>query len=221
MRITALLGLCFGALVGCATYHDDLERGQHYYEVSQFPNALAVWRTLEFDLDSLSYAEQARYSYLRGMTDYRMGFRADARHWLAVSRAIEQKHPGGLDAKSSSELEKVLSELNAAVYAMGPPPSATATGMELKNVTPGMAANNEAQGPVLASAPAAVPAAAAPAPVKAAPTPAPMAVPVAPAKAPAPVVAPAPAKPPTQAPPANTGAPSVPAPSNVPPPSGF
>lgn len=215
MRFTALLGLCLGCLVGCATYHDDLERGQHYYDVSQYPNALAIWRTLELDLDSLSYAEQARYAYLRGMTDYRMGFRADARHWLAVSRAIEQKHPGGLDAKSTTEMERALAELNAAVYAMGPPPSAAATGVELTNVKPGMLA--EAQAPVQAPAPAviapaeATPVARAPAPA----TPAPAAVP---AKA-----TPAPAAPaPRPAPPLNTATtPNVPPPSDVPPPSGF
>ncbi len=206
MRFTALLGLCLGCFVGCATYHDDLERGQHYYEVSQYPNALAIWRSLELDLDSLSYAEQARYSYLRGMTDYRMGFRADARHWLAVSRAIEQKHPGGLDANSSAEMEKVLAELNAAVYAMGPPPSAAATGIELKNVTPATPPG-EVQSPAQSPAPLEMaPPTGAPAPV-----------------APAPTVAPAPVKasPAVPAPPLNTAAPpSVPPPSDVPPPSG-
>jgi len=220
MRFTALLGLCLGCLIGCATYHDDLERGQHYYEVSQYPNALAIWRTLELDLDSFGYAEQARYSYLRGMTDFRMGFRADARHWLAVSRAIEQKHPGGIDAKSSAEMERVLAELNAAVYAMGLPPSAAATGAELKNVTPAAA---EGPAPIQAPIPPeALPAAAAPAFAPA---------PTAPPKAATPALAPAPAAPPkaapppvapSPAPPLNTATtPSVPPPSNVPPPSGF
>ena len=135
MRYRVLLGLCLTLLVGCATYHDDLERGQHYYDLNQYNNALSVWRMLEIDWDSLTYPEQARYAYLRGMTDYRMGFRADARHWLATSKAVEQKHPGGLDAQTSAQLEQVLTELNAAVYAMGPPPSAAATGVELTNVT--------------------------------------------------------------------------------------
>jgi hypothetical protein len=219
MRFTALLGSCLGCLIGCATYHDDLERGQHYYEVSQYPNALAVWRTLELDLDSFAYAEQARYSYLRGMTDYRMGFRADARHWLSVARAIEQKHPGGIDVKSIAEMERVLAELNAAVYAMGPPPSAAATGVELSNVTRAAA---EVQAPIQAPVPpvaappvlAPVVAPAAAAPPKAAPPALAPAVAVSPKTSPLPVA-------PT-APPLNTATtPSVPPPSNVPPPSGF
>ena len=134
MRYRVLLGLCFATVVGCATYHDDLERGQHYYDLNQYNDALSVWRMLEIDWDSLTYAEQTRYAYLRGMTDYRMGYRADARHWLATSKAVEQRHPGGLDAQSSAQLEQALTELNAAVYAMGPPPSAAATGVELSNV---------------------------------------------------------------------------------------
>jgi hypothetical protein len=130
-----MLGCCIASLVGCATYHDDLVRGQHYYDVNQYNDALAIWRILEIDWDSLSYAEQSRYSYLRGMTDYRMGFRADARHWLSIAKAVEQKHPGGLDAQANAQLTQVLTELNTAVYAMGPPPSAVATGVELPNVT--------------------------------------------------------------------------------------
>lgn len=130
-----LIGCCVASLVGCATYHDDLVRGQHYYDLNQYNDALAVWRILEIDWDSLTYAEQSRYAYLRGMTDYRMGFRADARHWLSISKAVEQKHPGGLDAQATGQLTQVLTELNTAVYAMGPPPSAVATGVELPNVT--------------------------------------------------------------------------------------
>ncbi len=131
----ALCGCCIAPLAGCATYHDDLVRGQHYYDVNQYTDALAVWRILEIDWDSLTYAEQSRYSYLRGMTDYKMGFRADARHWLSIAKAVEQRHPGGLDAQANTQLNQILTELNTAVYAMGPPPSALATGVELPNVT--------------------------------------------------------------------------------------
>ena len=135
MRFSVLLGLSLASLLGCATYRDDLVRGQHYYDLNQYNDALAVWRILEIDWDSLSYSEQTRYAYLRGMTDYRMGFRADSRHWLAISKAVELRHPGGLDAQSSVQMEQALGELNSAVYAAGQPPSASATGQELANVT--------------------------------------------------------------------------------------
>jgi len=134
MRFSVLLGLSLASLLGCATYRDELARGQHYYDLNQYNDALAVWRVLEIDWDSLTYAEQTRYAYLRGMTDFRMGFRADARHWLAISKAVELRHPGGLDAQSNVQLEQALGELNSAVYAAGQPPSASATGQELANV---------------------------------------------------------------------------------------
>jgi hypothetical protein len=114
--IVFLLALC---LVGCATYKEDLNRGQRMYDEHEYERALAVFRYLEADLDSLSYNDQARYAYLRGMTDYRLGeeFRADSRHWLAMAKAIEQEHPGGLTPKWKQMLEEALNELNREVYA--------------------------------------------------------------------------------------------------------
>ena len=94
MRKALLLAL---VLLGCATYREDLNRGQRLYEENQFESALAIWRLLEADMDSLTLNDQARYAYLRGMTDYRLGFRPYARHWLGVAKAIDKEHPGGLN----------------------------------------------------------------------------------------------------------------------------
>ena len=117
MRLRSLgsILLCAAAF-GCATYREDLNRGQRLYEENQYDQALALWRTLESDADSLSFNDQTRYAYLRGMTDYRLGFRPDARHWLAVAKATEQEHPGGLNPEWKERLEKSLDELNHDVY---------------------------------------------------------------------------------------------------------
>jgi hypothetical protein len=115
MRLLAaftMLALC----AGCATYREDLYRGQRMYEDNQYERALAIWRVLEDDTDSLSFNEQARYAYLRGMTDYRLGFRADSRHWLAIAKAIEQEHSGGLSPEWKQRLEESLEDLNKDVY---------------------------------------------------------------------------------------------------------
>jgi hypothetical protein len=109
--IIALVGAA-----GCSTYREDLNRGQRLYEENQYEHALAIWRSLEADTDSLSYNDQARYSYLRGMTDYRLGFRSDARHWLALAKATEQEHPGGLAPEWQERLANSLDELNKEVY---------------------------------------------------------------------------------------------------------
>jgi hypothetical protein len=104
------------AVMACATYREDLNRGQRLYEENQYERALAIWRNLETDTDSLSFNDQARYAYLRGMTDYRLGFRADARHWLALAKATEHEHPGGLNPEWRERMAKSLDELNQDVY---------------------------------------------------------------------------------------------------------
>lgn len=114
------------ALSACSTYRDHLNRGQRMFDENEYERALAIWRTLEPDVDSLSVNDQARYAYLRGMTDYRLGFRADARHWLAIGKAIDMGHPGGLTADWKSRTEEALDDLNREVYG-GPPESDTST----------------------------------------------------------------------------------------------
>jgi Cys-rich repeat protein len=112
------LSLSIG-LAGCATYREDLNRGQRMYEENQYENALAIWRVLEDDSDSLSLNDQARYAYLRGMTDYRLAFRADSRHWLAIAKATEEAYPGGLSVEWKERLEQSLTDLNQDVYGGG------------------------------------------------------------------------------------------------------
>jgi len=121
MQISSfLLRLSFLVLalssVGCATYSEDLNRGQRMYEENKYENALALWRLLETDTDSLSLNDQARYAYLRGMTDYRLGYRSDSRHWLAIAKATEAEHAGGLSVEWKERLEQSLADLNQDVY---------------------------------------------------------------------------------------------------------
>jgi hypothetical protein len=113
VRLVAVLAL---ALSACSTYVDHLNRGQRMYDENEYERALSIWRSLELDMDSLSFNDQARYAYLRGMTDYRLGFRADARHWLAMAKAIEQEHPGGLSGDWKTRTEDALGDLNKEVF---------------------------------------------------------------------------------------------------------
>ena len=122
--------LCAVLLLGtaCATYREDLNRGQRLYEENQYERALAIWRALESDMDSLSANDQARYAYLRGMTDYRLRFRTDARHWLGLASALEKEQPGGLSVEWRERLKVTLDDLNKDVYGSGfktAPPEAT------------------------------------------------------------------------------------------------
>lgn len=108
--------MCTFVISACATYREHLNRGHRMYDENEYERALAIWRSLEPDIDSLSLNDQARYGYLRGMTDYRLGFRADSRHWLAFARAVEQEHPGGLTGDWKGRLDEALNDLNREVY---------------------------------------------------------------------------------------------------------
>ncbi len=107
--------VCLGAL-GCETYRDQLSRSQGYYEQNQYELSLAVLRNVENDQDSLSSAERVRYCYLRGMTDYRLDYRTDARYWLGMSRAAEARAQGALNADELTRLDQALADLNATLF---------------------------------------------------------------------------------------------------------
>jgi hypothetical protein len=115
-RLAWLLVAC---VAGCATYHDELTRGESAYEKNDHERALAIFRALEPDQSHFDVTEEARYAYLRGMTDYRIGYRADARHWLAVAKAIEEKNPEALPTDWKTRLGTTLAELNDDVFGGG------------------------------------------------------------------------------------------------------
>jgi hypothetical protein len=98
-------------LASCGAYSAELQRGQRYYERNEYEAALAVWRSLDANSSSLGSHEQTQYAYLRGMTDYRLGFRSEARHWLALAQANEHLHPGGLPVPWSQRLAQTLADL--------------------------------------------------------------------------------------------------------------
>jgi hypothetical protein len=103
----------------CATYHDELARGQRSFEQNDPDRTLAILRDLEPDLRRLSPPEQAEYAYLRGMTDYQVGYRSDARHWLALATAMEATSPGTLTAEWKDRATEALKSLNNVVYTQG------------------------------------------------------------------------------------------------------
>jgi hypothetical protein len=110
---------CAPMLAGCATYQDDLARGQRAFEGSEDERALAIFRVLEPDTSRLSDTDRAHYSYLRGMTDYRMGYKSEARHWLSIAAAMAKQTPDVLPEDWAKRMNDALKELNEAVFAAG------------------------------------------------------------------------------------------------------
>ena len=107
------------APAACATYSDDLVRAQRAYEGSEDERALAIFRILEGDTSRLTDSERAHYAYLRGMTDYRIGYKAEARHWLSLAQAMEQAVPGSLPPEWAKKLTDTVKELNEEVFTGG------------------------------------------------------------------------------------------------------
>lgn len=106
-------------LGGCATYRDQLARGQRALEQNEHDRALAILQDLEPDFVRLGTAEQAQYAYVRGMSDYRIGYQSDARHWLSLAKAYEDTTPGVLPNDWKTGTNEALTELNNVVYTDG------------------------------------------------------------------------------------------------------
>ena len=119
MRIAFVLALTALSLAACNTYADGLARSRDAFEQNQHERALAILRSLEPDENHLSTNDQAEYAYLRGMTDYRIGYLKDARHWLSVAREIDRESPKALNDDWKQRLAQVLDELNKQVYENG------------------------------------------------------------------------------------------------------
>jgi hypothetical protein len=116
---TGVLALLFVALTACSTYRDQLARGERAFEQNDPNKALAILRDLEPSFQRLSPQEQASYAYLRGMTDYSVGYKLDARHWLSLANAYEQQTPGVLAGDRKAKTADALRELNDIVYMKG------------------------------------------------------------------------------------------------------
>jgi hypothetical protein len=119
MRSLALV-VALALIAGCQTYQDDLARSQRAFEKDDHERALAILRQLEPDVSShLTPSEQAQYAYLRAMTDYRIGYKVDARHWFSVAKALDDATPGLLPGDWKARLGEALTELNEDVYGGG------------------------------------------------------------------------------------------------------
>jgi hypothetical protein len=114
-----LAGSLWLSVASCTTYESDLQSGQRAFEQSEHERAIAIFRMLEPDMSRLSTVSRAHYAYLRGMTDYRIGYRSEARHWLALASALDQKTPGSLPPDWEQRMSESLKDLNEQVYAGG------------------------------------------------------------------------------------------------------
>lgn len=112
LSAAAFFAATLSVVSACSGNRDALARGQRYYEANQYERALAVWRELGRREAALEAQERVRYTYLRGMTDYRLGLREEARHWLGLARARSRQLPNALSPEWSLRLDAALHDLN-------------------------------------------------------------------------------------------------------------
>jgi hypothetical protein len=112
------------AALGCAALSDDLRRAETNYEQARYEDALVWLSDLEDDAPSMDAEMRARYFYLRGMTEYRLGHRGDALHYLAVAREVAGDQGAGLRPEWRQIMDSTLTELTPRGMNHRPPDAA-------------------------------------------------------------------------------------------------
>jgi hypothetical protein len=107
----ASIGLACLLLVACGAAAGTLRRAEESYEQARYETTLSWLVDLEPDAPSLDHDQRARFFYLRGMTEYRLGHRSEALYYLAVAREVAGDDGTGLRREQQELLARTLTEL--------------------------------------------------------------------------------------------------------------
>lgn len=107
----ALACCCIASLGGCTSTGTDLRSAQNLYRDARYEQAAAWLDALEPELQHMSSAERARFYYLRGMSAFRLGQRADALHYLALAQVLFTDAPDDIPPPWRPVLERTLEAL--------------------------------------------------------------------------------------------------------------
>ena len=124
LRSVSCLALAF-ALTGCAALTEDMRRAEASYDAARYEDALVWLVDLEADAPAMGLELRARYFYLRGVTEYRLGHRRDALHYLAVAREVSGDDGAGLRPEWRQIMDRTLEELTPRGMGYLPPPPET------------------------------------------------------------------------------------------------
>ncbi len=115
MRIGApscvvLVALALGA--GCASWTNEIRQAELAYDAAR-PEAALAWLELVGDdnVGRMEPHDRARYLYLRGMTEYRLGRLDDALYHLALAREVAGSDAVGLRREQRELMDRTLSDL--------------------------------------------------------------------------------------------------------------
>ena len=124
MRSVVFVSMALAMMVSlgaCAALSDDMRRAEQAYELARYGDTLIWLRDLEDDAPSMDVEMRARYYYLRGMTEYRLGHRGSALHYLAVAREVAGDQGAGLRPEWRQIMDRTLTELTPRGMSHQPP----------------------------------------------------------------------------------------------------
>jgi hypothetical protein len=110
---TALLCVLVGLACACTSLGDEVRRAEQAFSEARYEDVEAWLSDLEPSLGKMSTPLRARYYYLAGMSAYRIGQRAEARHALALCREEVDTLAEKLPPAWMHNLEKALEELSS------------------------------------------------------------------------------------------------------------
>jgi hypothetical protein len=108
-RCARVLAICM--LSACTGLTDDLRRAETAFTEARYEDVEVWLHELEGDVPRMPSEQRARYYYLAGMSAYRIGARAPARHALALCREELADSPGALPPIYLRNLRAALDDL--------------------------------------------------------------------------------------------------------------
>jgi len=109
--IFALLLLAPLLLTGCAALKEDMLHAESSFDAAQYDESLVWLEDLEPKASDMDVEMRARFYYMRGMTAYRLGKRADALHYLALAREVAGPQNDGLRPEWATAMTRTITEL--------------------------------------------------------------------------------------------------------------
>jgi len=126
---SALRALVLSALVltGCTTWSQEIRQAEVAYDEAR-PDAALAWLDVVGDdnLGRMELSDRARYLYVRGMTEFRLGRRDDALYHLALAREVSGGDGVGLRREQRELMNRTLGELTPTDRMSHRPPPAAA-----------------------------------------------------------------------------------------------
>ncbi|MBX7191790.1 MAG: hypothetical protein K1X94_07020 [Sandaracinaceae bacterium] len=110
--LRGLLVASLAVLAGCTSWSNEIRQAELAYDEAR-PDAALAWLDVVGDdnLGRMGLSDRARYLYVRGMTEFRLGRRDDALFHLALAREVSGTDGVGLRREQRELMDRTLTEL--------------------------------------------------------------------------------------------------------------